>query len=231
MAETQEKHSNDSTSSEKSNPDVKNTQNSSVNTKEILQQAKSTAGQVYDKVAEQASSQIDTQKDNLAQGLSNIADSIRQFGDNVRTSDTQQTPIANLTTRYGDSLADQVEQLSDYLEKKDLRELVKDVEVFARRNPAIFIGGAFALGIVAARFLKSGNSNQSSTRRPRRNKGGVYIPDESEGVYLPEDLSRKVGLSDSPRTSGSTANNSKTANNNSTSDRSSSDAFSASKGG
>lgn len=250
MAETQEKRINDSTSGNQANNDVKNqtgqpTQNNTpsggaknpstqdktarsensssgaIDAKEIIRQAKDTAGQAYDKVTGQASSQIVTQKDNLARGLSSVADGIRQLGDNIRNSDAKQTPIAGLTARYGDSLAEQVEQFSDYLEKKDLRDLVKDVEVFARRNPAVFIGGAFALGIVAARFLKSGNSNQALMRRPRRERGGVYIPDASEGVYLPEDLSKKVGLTDTPKNSGNKA----------TTDRTSSDAFSTNKGG
>ncbi len=193
--------------------------------KEILQQAKDTAGQAYEKVTEQASTQIGTQKDNLARGLSSVADGIRQMGENLRGAD-ENTPIAGLTAKYGDSLANQVEQISNYLDKKDLRELVGDVEDFARNNPAVFIGGAFALGIVAARFLKSGNPNQALMRRPRRQRKGVYIPDESEGVYLPEDLSRKVGLTDSPKSS-KTATTDKT----STDAGTSSDAFSTNKGG
>lgn len=221
-------------------------------TKEILKQAKETAGQAYEKVTEQASSQIVTQKDNLARGLSSVADGIRQMGENLRGGGEQQTPIAGLTARYGDSLARQVEQVSNYLEKKDLRELVKDVEVFARRNPAVFIGGAFALGVAAARFLKSGNPNQALMRRPRREREGIYIPDASEGVYLPEDLSKKVGLTDtaatrtsdtgltgaSQRTTGSTSSTgtgtstgNATTGGASTTDRTSTDVFSPNKGG
>lgn len=176
--------------------DAKNTSDkSSIDAKEIYEQAKDTAGQAYDKVTEQASSQIDAQKENLARGLSSVADGIRQMGENLR-GDDKQTPIANLTAKYSNSLARQVEQVSSYLENKDLSELIKDVERFARRNPAAFIGGAFALGIAAARFLKSNNPNQSLMRRSN-NRRGVYIPDKEEGVYLPEDLSRKVGLTDS----------------------------------
>lgn len=213
--------------------------------KDVIQQAKDTAGQAYEKVTEQASSQIVTQKDNLAHGLSSVADGIRQMGENLRGSD-QKTPIAGLTAKYGDSLANQVEQVSKYLEKKDLRDLVKDIEVFARRNPAVFIGGAFALGIAAARFLKSGNPNQALMRRPRRQREGIYIPDKSEGVYLPKDLGKKVGLTDTPKTSNAGASNTSdktfggdkssfgdktTGGKTSANDRTSSDAFSPNKGG
>lgn len=219
-------------------------------TKEILKQAKETAGQAYEKVSEQASSQIVTQKETLARGLSSVADGIKQMGASIRGTE-EQTPIAGLTARYGDSLAQQVEQVANYLERKDLRELVRDVEVFARRNPAVFIGGAFALGIAAARFLKSGNPNQALMRRPRRQREGIYIPDASEGVYLPESLSRKVGLTDTSSGSsnigatgsgttgsgasstgtGTSTGNTTTGGTTSTTDRTSSDAFSTNKGG
>ena len=241
-------------------PNTQNTNNSSgvagsaaTGAKEILNQAKETAGQAYEKVTEQATSKIATQKDTLARGLSSIAGGIRQMGENLRGSE-QETPIAGLTARYGDSLAQQVEQVSNYLEQKDLRDVVRDVEVFARRNPAVFIGGAFALGMLAARFLKSGNPNQALMRRPRRNTDGFYIPDESEGVYLPEDLSRKVGLTDtaattsgfnstglsqgttgsgasSTGTTGTTTGNTTTSGATSTTDGTSTDAFSTNKGG
>jgi ElaB/YqjD/DUF883 family membrane-anchored ribosome-binding protein len=219
-------------------------------TKEILKQAKETAGQAFEKVSEQASSQIVTQKDNLARGLSSVAHGIRTMGESLRSGE-EPTPVAGLTAKYGDSLAQQVEQFSNYLERKDIREFVRDVEVFARRNPAVFIGGAFALGIAASRFLKSGNPNQALMRRPRREREGIYIPDASEGVYLPEDLSRKVGLTDTSSgasnlgstgsgTAGSSASSTKTGTSTGnsttggttpTTDRTSSDAFSTNKGG
>lgn len=189
---------------------------------DIYKQAKETAGQAYGKVTEQASSQIVTQKDNLARGLGSVADGIRQMGESLRGGE-QKTPIADVAAKYGDSLANQVEQVSNYLEKKDLRELVRDIEVFARRNPAVFIGGAFALGVAAARFLKSSNPNQALMRRPSRKREGIYIPDRSEGVYLPEDLSKKVGLADSSVTSSTNASK--------TDDKTSTNAFSPNKGG
>ena len=40
--------------------------------------------------------------------------------------------------------------------------LLDDVEAFARREPAMFIGGAIAIGLLAARFLKS--SRRSAAR-------------------------------------------------------------------
>ena len=77
----------------------------------------------------------------------------------------EQTGVTDTAAKYSDSLAKQIEQISNYFERNDVRAMVSDVEDFARKNPVVFIGGAFALGFLAARFLKSSNSGQSSSRR------------------------------------------------------------------
>ncbi len=99
------------------------------------------------------------------------------MGDSMRGGVSEQAGIAGTTAKYSESVASQVEQFSRYLEKKDLRDVANDVERFARRNPAVFLGGAFALGLLAARFLKSANPNQALIRRERRENKGVYLPE------------------------------------------------------
>ena len=42
--------------------------------------------------------------------------------------------------------------------------MVTQVEQYARRQPAIFLGGAFALGLLGARFLKSSNPQTATTQ-------------------------------------------------------------------
>lgn len=128
---------------------------------EVGQAAKDALGQVK----ENAATTIEDKKANIAQGLTSVADTIRQVGDSVKPPEGE-TPnkVAELTTQYTESLSEQVEKISGYLERQDLRGLMSDLESFARRNPAIFLGGAFALGILAARFLKSSNPNQALMR-------------------------------------------------------------------
>ncbi len=149
--------------------------------KDVLKQAKESTGEIasqaYGVAAEKATSVIEEQKSNLAQGLTSVADSIRQLGDNMRGSGSEQSGIAGTTAKYSESVASQVEQFSRYLEKKDLRDVASDVERYARRNPAVFLGGAFALGLLAARFLKSANPNQALMRRERNKSEGAYLPE------------------------------------------------------
>lgn len=138
--------------------------------KDVFNQAKESTGQVasqaYGVAAKKATSVIGEQKANLTEGLSSVADSIRKMGESLRGTE-QPTGVANLTAQYSDTLADKVEQISGYIDKKDLSGLVRDIRNLAHNNPALFLGGAFTLGILAARFLKSGNSNQSLMRRPQ----------------------------------------------------------------
>ena len=45
--------------------------------------------------------------------------------------------------------------VADVVRERDMRELVGEVENFARRQPTLFFGGAMILGFAALRFLKS----------------------------------------------------------------------------
>lgn len=127
----------------------------------IIDQAKDTAGQAYGAATEKAATKIEEQKATLATGLTSVADSLKQVGGSLREADDE-SGITELTAKYGESLANQIEQISKYFERKDVREMMRDVESFARRNPAVFIGGAFTLGLLAARFLKSSSQHQLS---------------------------------------------------------------------
>jgi len=115
----------------------------------ITDQVQETAGQVTEQAKQQALTQLGTQKEHAAGSLDAVAQALRQSGDQLRTK--QQEPLADLAG----TAAERVERLSGYLRHTDVKEMVRDVEGFARRQPAAFLGGAFTLGVLAARFLKS----------------------------------------------------------------------------
>ena len=166
--------------------------------KDIYDDAKKTtgkaAGKVYDAASKKATSKIDEQKANWAQDLSSVADSIRQIGDSLRDGE-KPYGIAKVSAGYTDKVADKVEEVSGYLDNRDLGEMLGDLKKFAHRNPALFLGGAFALGIAAARFLKSGSSNQALAHRPRYERKGKYLPNKHEDTHLPEDFDEQNKMS------------------------------------
>jgi hypothetical protein len=61
-----------------------------------------------------------------------------------------------------------------YLREADLRTIGQDVERLARERPAVVFGAAFAVGLLAARFLKSGGSSERSRREDAWNPDAGY---------------------------------------------------------
>lgn len=122
--------------------------------KGFYDQAKSTAGQAFGAATKRATEVLDEQKGTVASGLTTVADSIKQVGESLNATE-ENNKITETAAKYTNSLAERIENISGYFERKDVREMARDVENFARRYPAYFVGGAFALGFLAARFLKS----------------------------------------------------------------------------
>jgi len=116
---------------------------------QVADQAQQAAGQAVDQARQQVSSRLVDQKDRAADGLTSVAQALRQTSQQLRTQDQQ------AITSYIENAASQVERVSDYLKNNDLGGLIDDVERFARRQPALFLGGTFVLGLLGARFLKS----------------------------------------------------------------------------
>jgi hypothetical protein len=152
--------------------------------KDVYNSAKESTGavasQAYGFATKKATEVIDEQKASLTQGLTSVADSIRQIGENLNKTE-EPTGVAKAAAQYTNTAAEKVEQISGYLENQDFSGLVKDIKSFAQSNPALFLGGAFTLGILAARFLKSGGSTQSGkSRRSRFAEDGIHMPENSD---------------------------------------------------
>jgi hypothetical protein len=100
-------------------------------------------------VKERATTQLDTQKSRATDGLSVIAGAVRQTTQQLRNE--HHDGLA----QYVGRAADQLERFSNAIRDKDVDELLRDARQLARKQPALFIGGSFAVGLLAARFLKS----------------------------------------------------------------------------
>ncbi len=120
----------------------------------LLNQAKASAGGAFDAVTDKASSLITDQKSELSVGLTSVADTVRRVSGAIGEGDAQ-FGVTEYAQQYTETAAQKLETVAQYFERTDLKGMARDVESYARRNPAIFLGSAFALGILAARFIKS----------------------------------------------------------------------------
>jgi len=117
---------------------------------------------LVDRVRDQASAQLAGQKDRVTDGLGSIAGAVRKTTDDLR--ETQHGTLAE----YVASAADQLDHLSTRLKDRDVGDLLREAQSLARRRPAMFVGSAFALGLLAARFLKSSRPEISPAMRRDR---------------------------------------------------------------
>lgn len=150
----------------------------------IADQAKQAVTHVASNVASQAKEQVnaqfDTRKDKAVETIGNVATAIRETGDKLKGVG----PLGDVAGRAADGM----EKVADFFEGKQIGDVVRDVERFARREPAIFIGAAFALGLIGGRFLKSsahrssgGGMGQSRGYQYARSGAGAY--DDYEPAY------------------------------------------------
>ena len=139
----------------------------------IYDQVKETASGTVDAVATKATTKIEEQKDEVSTGLKTLADTFRKTGSELKSAG-EPNQLTDLTAKYSGTAANKIEQIAGYFERKDLKAMMRDAEAFARRNPAIFLGAAFALGVVTARFLKSSPPNRLES--PRTNTGTSALP-------------------------------------------------------
>jgi hypothetical protein len=103
-------------------------------------------------------------------GIGEFAGALRNA---ARQIDDGRSPT---TARFARQAADSLERISGNLRGRDLDSVVREVEGFARAQPALFLGAAVAAGFLAIRFLKSSNTETSSST----SQGGFDAPD-----YLP----------------------------------------------
>jgi hypothetical protein len=131
---------------------------------DAMDKAKETISNVASQAGDKVVSGLDTQKAKAAEGLGSVARALRQSSDQLREQNQ-----GAVVSEYISSAANQVERLSGYLRSTNTRDMVSGVEQFARQQPALFVGGAFMLGLLGARFLKSSaqSSSGQSAHLPR----------------------------------------------------------------
>jgi len=133
---------------------------------QALQQTQQTAGQVAGQAKNQARSMFETQKGQVTDQATKIAQALRQSGENLDAQNVG--PAATVLS----TAATRLDGFSGYLQARNADQLVREAENFARRNSSAFLGSAFTLGLLAARFFKS--SVPSSSYRGSQYSGQQY---------------------------------------------------------
>jgi uncharacterized protein YjbJ (UPF0337 family) len=120
--------------------------------------ARDMASSAKDKVETAVSQQVTQQKSVGADYIGSIA----QAASRAAGEFDQDLPQA---AHYIRQASEQIQGVADTVRERDVRELVGEVQDFARRQPTLFFGGAVVLGFAALRFLKSSAPDSSAQSR------------------------------------------------------------------
>jgi hypothetical protein len=134
--------------------------------REVKEQVVDQARNTFQQARDRASTSLGESKTQLADQIGSVAEALRRTTEHLRSE--EQTRFAGLT----ETLARQVDQVAGYLRDKDAASMRKDLENLARRQPAVFLGGALVLGLVGARFLKSSERSRERRRVGAAGYGG-----------------------------------------------------------
>lgn len=111
-------------------------------------------------------------KDKLAGRAEGVAHALHHASESLQSEEL---------SRYTDRIANKLEQLAGSLKSRDLASLTNEVTRFARLQPALFLGGAFTAGLLAARFLKS-SAGEARAFRPSGQSQSAFDHARSDGI-------------------------------------------------
>ena len=97
---------------------------------------------LLDGMKQKVTSRVDEQKNRAADGLGGIADVIRTAGNELRGEN-------EALASYVDMASDQMRRFADQIRERGVADMMDDVGQFARRRPALFIGGAFLVALAS----------------------------------------------------------------------------------
>jgi hypothetical protein len=107
----------------------------------------------------------DRAREEIEQGRQQVAERIRRLSSALRSASDTLREDDRVVARYADYASETIERAANYVGSADVRRTARDIEGFARRQPAVFFGSAFLLGLAAGRFLKSSQGRDRDHER------------------------------------------------------------------
>jgi ElaB/YqjD/DUF883 family membrane-anchored ribosome-binding protein len=142
------------------------------------------------RVRDRAGERLSAQKDRATEGMQTMAQAVRDVTHKLR--DDRHDTIAE----YVDRAAEQLDRLSEQVRNKDVGDLFQEAQDFARRRPGMFVGSAFAVGLLGARFLKSSAPERPGQRPSWQRAGDDRNPPRTTSERPPLSYSRNATASE-----------------------------------
>jgi hypothetical protein len=150
---------------------------------ELLEEGREKVEELGQAAGDMARNRADQQLERVVDGIRIFAEVLRQGGEDLSGERRQYRSMLN-------TVADRAEGASRYLQDRDVQSVTRDVRRFARENTPLFLGGAFALGLLGARFLKASSDEAREYDEWQYRQGGMQ---QRYDRMLPESGSRGTG--------------------------------------
>lgn len=108
-----------------------------------------------------AKDQLESRKGQATMQLEQAAQSIRQSGEQFRQQGNAMLADVSEVAASG------LEQANEFLRTRDIDGVIREAEATARRQPALVIGGGFAIAFLVTRLLKAGVSEPRPDDQPK----------------------------------------------------------------
>jgi len=109
------------------------------------------------------SDQVERQRDGIADRLNVVAERVQQTAGDLREHEAW---LGNLLGRG----AAELQSIADEIRRNDVPGILGSVEVFARRQPALFMGATVALGFALTRVVSAGPVAREPARQGWRDE-------------------------------------------------------------
>lgn len=135
----------------------------------VKERAASAVADVTRKLRDEGGHLVSEQKQRAARGLEDVGTSIREAAGRF-----QDGPLAEVGSYMG-AAAERVSRASEYLGARGVPDLLRDAERAVLRQPKLFLGGMFIVGLALARFLKATETGPDSKLGARSAETGVRL--------------------------------------------------------
>lgn len=125
---------------------------------EAAEYSRTAARRITTELKAQSRSIIKEQRDRITGSLDILAEAIKDAGEKLR--EQRSRSLADAT----DAGAKTIEDVSGFIKENNPGKIVEQVESFARRQPALFIGAALAAGIILGQLISSPGKPRGSVR-------------------------------------------------------------------
>jgi hypothetical protein len=135
----------------------------------IRERAADKAGEVTETLRDEAGRWVDLQKEWAVGRVTGVADAVHKAARVLRAANID--GVAG----YVEGAAAGADEVAEYLQDNDLRDMVDDAGDLAREYPTLFVAAMFALGLAAGRVARAGREigqAQAPTGEAGNRRGG-----------------------------------------------------------